>query len=403
MTMDITALLNGKLSAVLKNREPTDEDFSELLLEKQDGMLAMEEPVLSVFATVKAGPVPALADQARAPVSAMSDSDNPRWQLQQRVSQQSANQHTANQPIASLHGSATADPNGLNDATARALSADTRNALFADPNRQPAADMRHVLLANAGSLSAGDTRHALLANTSSQPVVKMRSPFLADMRGTPADRFSPPAAGGRLPVLQPEVPATAASGLLAERQAASVMTAQADTTAITELGLSTNHPTPMPLQRALPAPATVTVALQHPPESPAWKQEFSQQIALLSRQGVHSAEIRLHPESLGSLQISLRMQQEQAQIHIVSEHAGVRQAIEQALPQLRAAMAESGVQLGQASVGSENPHANADGQRGSSQPPSPDDADDHRAGEDESTTELIASAPGNIYGINTFV
>ncbi len=402
MTMDITALLNGKLSAVLKNREPTDEDFSELLLEKQDGMLAMGEPLLSVLDTVKAGPVPALADRVGAPVSAISDSDNPRWQLQNRVSQQSANQQAAN-----LHRSVTADPSGLNDAvsdtSAKFAAVDMRHALFADKGRLYVADTRHALLANSVNLSVADTRHALLANVSSQPVVKTRSPLLTDMRGAPADRFSPPGSGSQSPVPQPEVSVTAASGLLAERQMTPILASQADTTAITELGLSTNHPTPMPLQRALPPPATVTVALQHPPESPAWKQEFSQQIALLSRQGVHSAEIRLHPESLGSLQISLRMQQEQAQIHIVSEHAGVRQAIEQALPQLRAAMAESGVQLGQASVGSENPHANADGQRGSSQPPSPDDADDHRAGEDESTTELIASAPGNIYGINTFV
>lgn len=386
MTMDITALLNGKLSDVLKTREPTDEDFSERLLEKQDGMLAMEEPLLSVLATVKAGPVPALADQARAPVSAISDSDNPRWQLQQRVSQQSANQQAAN-----LHRSVTADPNGLN------------NAVSDTSGKFTALDMRHALFADKGRLSVADTRHALVANASSQPVVKTRSPLLTDMRGAPADRFSPPGSGRRSPVPQPEVSATAASGLLAERQMTPILASQADTTAIAELGLSTNHPTPMPLQRVLPAPATVTVALQHPSESPAWKQEFSQQIAILSRQGVHSAEIRLHPESLGSLQISLRMQQEQAQIHIVSEHADVRQVIEQALPQLRAAMADSGVQLGQASVGSDNPHANADGQRGSSQPLSPDDADDHRAGEDESTTELIASAPGNIYGINTFV
>ncbi|MBK0097988.1 flagellar hook-length control protein FliK [Erwinia sp. S63] len=332
----------------------------------------------------------------------MSGSDDPCWQLQQRVSQQSASQQAAN-----LHRSVTADPNGLNDAVSDAsgkfAAVDMRHALFADKGRLPIADTRHALLANSVNLSVAGTRHALVANASSQPVVKTRSPLLADMRGAPADRFSPPGSGSQSPVPQPEVSVTAASGLLAERQMTPILASHTDTTAITELGLSTNHPTPMPLQRALPAPATVMVALQHPPEAPAWKQEFSQQIALLSRQGVHSAEIRLHPESLGSLQISLRMQQEQAQIHIVSEHAGVRQAIEQALPQLRAAMAESGVQLGQASVGSENPHANADGQRGSSQPPSPDDADDHLAGEDESTTELIASAPGNSYGINTFV
>ena len=88
------------------------------------------------------------------------------------------------------------------------------------------------------------------------------------------------------------------------------------------------------------------VTVNHPPETPEWKQSVSQHIAIFSRNGLHSAEIRLHPEDLGSLQISLRVQQDQAQIHIVSEHAHIRHAMEQAMPQLRAAMAESGIQLG---------------------------------------------------------
>ncbi|WP_407072280.1 flagellar hook-length control protein FliK, partial [Serratia marcescens] len=58
------------------------------------------------------------------------------------------------------------------------------------------------------------------------------------------------------------------------------------------------------------------VTVNHPPETPEWKQSVSQHIAIFSRNGLHSAEIRLHPEELGSLQISLRVQQDQAHIHI---------------------------------------------------------------------------------------
>ena len=112
---------------------------------------------------------------------------------------------------------------------------------------------------------------------------------------------------------------------------------------------------------ALPAAVRTSVAhapqqvvtVNHPPETPEWKQSVSQHIAIFSRNGLHSAEIRLHPEDLGSLQISLRVQQDQAQIHIVSEHAHIRHAMEQAMPQLRAAMAESGIQLGRANVSAE--------------------------------------------------
>lgn len=162
---------------------------------------------------------------------------------------------------------------------------------------------------------------------------------------------------------------------------------------------------------ALPAAVRISVAhapqqvvtVNHPPETPEWKQSVSQHIAIFSRNGLHSAEIRLHPEELGSLQISLRVQQDQAQIHIVSEHAHIRHAMEQAMPQLRAAMAESGIQLGQANVSAEGQQfaAGEQGQNAS--------GDEHGAREgeeqpveEESVPTLLTTTPGNIYGINTF-
>ncbi|MCE1969896.1 flagellar hook-length control protein FliK [Enterobacter cloacae] len=162
---------------------------------------------------------------------------------------------------------------------------------------------------------------------------------------------------------------------------------------------------------ALPAAVRISVAhapqqvvtVNHPPETPEWKQSVSQHIALFSRNGLHSAEIRLHPEELGSLQISLRMQQDQAQIHIVSEHAHIRHVMEQAMPQLRAAMAESGIQLGQANVSAEGQQfaAGEQGQNAS--------GDEHGAQEgeeplmeEEIVPTLLTTTPGNIYGINTF-
>ncbi|EMM6514710.1 flagellar hook-length control protein FliK [Enterobacter ludwigii] len=144
------------------------------------------------------------------------------------------------------------------------------------------------------------------------------------------------------------------------------------------------------------------VTVNHPPETPEWKQSVSQHIALFSRNGLHSAEIRLHPEELGALHISLRMQHDQAQIHIVSDHAHVRQAMEQAMPQLRAAMADSGIQLGQANVSADG--QGATGERGET---AQGEHAHQREGEDEQAdTEivptLLTTTPGNIYGINTF-
>lgn len=86
-------------------------------------------------------------------------------------------------------------------------------------------------------------------------------------------------------------------------------------------------------------------------------------------------------------------------MHIVSEHAQVRQAMEQAMPQLRTAMAESGIQLGQASVGAENPHAGADAQGEHARAES---EGSEEATEAQSVPQLLTTSPGNVYGINTF-
>lgn len=151
---------------------------------------------------------------------------------------------------------------------------------------------------------------------------------------------------------------------------------------------------------AVPTPPPT---ISYPPETPEWKQEVSQHIAMLSRNGVHNAEIRLHPDSLGSLHISLRMQNEQAQVHITSEHALVRQAMEQALPQLRVAMAESGVQLSQASVSGDNPQAGAGDRRGTPPQPQPtQENNEANAADAELLQEGVTLAAEHRYGINTF-
>jgi flagellar hook-length control protein FliK len=54
------------------------------------------------------------------------------------------------------------------------------------------------------------------------------------------------------------------------------------------------------------------------------------------------------------LQITLKLDDNQAQLHIASAHGQVRAAVEAALPHLRHALAESGINLGQSSVGGES-------------------------------------------------
>lgn len=106
-----------------------------------------------------------------------------------------------------------------------------------------------------------------------------------------------------------------------------------------------------PLQPA----ATVATApvLSQPLGTHEWQQNLSQHITLFTKQGQQTAELRLHPEDLGQVQISLKLDDNQAQLQMVSPHSHVRAALEAALPILRTQLAENGIQLSQSSVSSE--------------------------------------------------
>lgn len=118
--------------------------------------------------------------------------------------------------------------------------------------------------------------------------------------------------------------------------------------------------TPTVSSATVATPATTQIAVPVAPQisaqlgSQEWQQAVSQHITLFTRQGQQSAELRLHPEDLGQIQISMKIDDNQAQLQMVSAHSHVRAALEAALPTLRTALAESGIQLGQSSISSEN-------------------------------------------------
>lgn len=109
-----------------------------------------------------------------------------------------------------------------------------------------------------------------------------------------------------------------------------------------------------PTMTPSPAHAAAIATVNAPLGSPDWQQTVSQHITLFTRQGQQTAELRLHPEDLGQVQITLKMDDNQAQLQMVSPHSHVRAALEAALPMLRTQLAESGIQLGQSSISSES-------------------------------------------------
>ncbi|CAI0788210.1 flagellar hook-length control protein FliK [Serratia quinivorans] len=173
-------------------------------------------------------------------------------------------------------------------------------------------------------------------------------------------------------------------------------TAATDKPDATALKFSADTPTPVNHLMAPPvssptvaaAPASSLVTAPPTPQlnaqlgSPEWQQALNQQVLMFHRNGQQSAELRLHPQELGALQITLKLDDSQAQLHIASAHGQVRAAVEAAMPQLRHALAESGINLGQSSVGSESmPQGQQAQQQNAGQQGQPSYRDSHAGSE----------------------
>src|SRR5690606_38599514 len=109
-------------------------------------------------------------------------------------------------------------------------------------------------------------------------------------------------------------------------------------------------PAPPP---AAPASATPALALAAPLGSSEWPQELGRQLVHFAtgRQGEQRVTLQLNPAHLGPMSVNLTLDDQTAQAQFFSAHAPVRTVLEQAIPQLREALAEQGIQLGEASVG----------------------------------------------------
>ncbi|AJD49356.1 flagellar hook-length control protein FliK [Isoalcanivorax pacificus W11-5] len=171
------------------------------------------------------------------------------------------------------------------------------------------------------------------------------------MPALPATEMPPPA-----PAPVPATPHTTA-GLPATPTLTDAVQHQAEQveapmiSAPREMATPINSATPTPA--SAPPPATSS-SLPAPLNSPQWPQEFSQQLVQFSRGlrgGEQRVEMHLNPAHLGPLSVSLTLDEQGAQAQFFSAHAPVRTAVEQAIPQLREALAEQGITLGDAMVG----------------------------------------------------
>lgn len=158
------------------------------------------------------------------------------------------------------------------------------------------------------------------------------------------------------------LPAREAPGTVASAESAGIALAARPDGADSEPGpaTTTRVETPAPALLApshAPAPAPAapvhTIALPRPVGAPGWAEDLAPPVATLVRQGEHAAELRVTPPELGPIGVRIDIADRTATVVFVAAHPETRTALEQALPRLAEALAESGIALGDARVAGE--------------------------------------------------
>ncbi len=88
-------------------------------------------------------------------------------------------------------------------------------------------------------------------------------------------------------------------------------------------------------------------------------ERLNQQVAVMLGQNAQHARLAVNPPELGPVEVRVSVVGDEATIQLVATQAATREALEEALPRLRAAFADSGIALGDAGVYSEMPERQA--------------------------------------------
>ena len=93
-----------------------------------------------------------------------------------------------------------------------------------------------------------------------------------------------------------------------------------------------------------------TMDLSTPVDVAQWQKSLTQHIMMFNRQGMQTAEIKLHPQELGSLHIKLAMTDDNINLHMMAAHNMVKGLLESAIPFLRTSLQEQGFTLQQTDI-----------------------------------------------------
>ncbi len=81
-----------------------------------------------------------------------------------------------------------------------------------------------------------------------------------------------------------------------------------------------------------------------------WAEPLAERLAGLATRGANTAEIRLHPPSLGQLEVRITLSNDQASLFVASANPEVREALQQALPRLDNLLNGFGIELAESEI-----------------------------------------------------
>jgi flagellar hook-length control protein FliK len=87
---------------------------------------------------------------------------------------------------------------------------------------------------------------------------------------------------------------------------------------------------------------------------PEASNQLKEKMLMMVKDKVHTAEIRLDPSELGSMQIKISLQQDQMSVQFMVQQGTAKELMEQQMPKLKELLQQQGIELSQGSVQQQN-------------------------------------------------
>ncbi len=199
-----------------------------------------------------------------------------------------------------------------------------------------------------------------------------------------------------------QVPMTTAAVLSSSQYSSSLALIQNATSASSETTSIISNPLSANLAPLSQSPiGSAGLSITANVQNPNWSQQMTQQVSYMVSGNIQQAEIKLNPAHLGPMEIKLSMNDDQATVNFVTQHAAVRDALDAALPRLKEMLEQQGLNLAGADVSTQSEQqSSAEAQQGNAQ------ADDINTIEnefgEEATSEKITVNLGTQSGLSIF-